>query len=45
LLRSAFAKRFTALVGTPPMQSNGNWRFKIAAQLIVTHGMSMAGPG
>lgn len=31
LSRSAFAERFTALLGTPPMHYLANWRLQLAA--------------
>jgi len=34
LSRSAFAERFTALVGVPPMRYLNNWRMQVAAQRL-----------
>ena len=34
LSRSAFAERFTALIGEPPMRYFARWRMKIAANLL-----------
>ena len=34
LSRSAFAERFTALVGMPPMRYLNNWRMQVAAQRL-----------
>ena len=34
LSRSAFADRFSALVGQPPMQYLGQWRMQLAAQRL-----------
>jgi AraC-like DNA-binding protein len=34
LSRSAFADRFTALIGQPPMQYLGQWRMQLAAQRL-----------
>lgn len=42
LSRSAFAERFTQLMGVPPMQYLGNWRLQLAAQLLEGRGMSIA---
>jgi AraC-like DNA-binding protein len=42
LSRSAFAERFTALVGSPPMHYLGNWRLQLAAQHMEHEGMSIA---
>jgi AraC-like DNA-binding protein len=42
LSRSAFAERFTQLMGVPPMQYLGNWRLQLAVQLLEGRGMSIA---
>lgn len=42
LSRSAFAERFTELMGAPPMHYLGNWRLQLAAQLLEQNGMSIA---
>ena len=42
LSRSAFAERFTQLMGAPPMQYLANWRLQLAAQLLQRNGMSIA---
>jgi AraC-like DNA-binding protein len=42
LSRSAFAERFTELMGVPPMQYLGNWRLQLAAQLLERNGTSIA---
>ena len=42
LSRSAFAERFSQLMGVPPMQYLGNWRLQRAAQLLERNGMSIA---
>ncbi|MCO5119674.1 MAG: AraC family transcriptional regulator [Burkholderiaceae bacterium] len=34
LSRSAFAERFTGLIGTPPMSYLGAWRMRVAAQRL-----------
>jgi AraC-like DNA-binding protein len=34
LSRSAFAERFTTLIGQPPMQYLGQWRMQLAAQRL-----------
>jgi AraC-like DNA-binding protein len=34
LSRSAFAERFTTLIGQPPMQYLGQWRMQVAAQRL-----------
>ena len=45
LSRSAFAERFSQLIGMPPMQYLGNWRLQLAAQLLDRNGISVAGGG
>jgi AraC-like DNA-binding protein len=42
LSRSAFAERFTELMGAPAMQYLANWRLQLAAQLLERQGMSIA---
>ena len=42
LSRSAFAERFSQLMGVPPMQYLGNWRLQLAAQLLDRNGISIA---
>ena len=42
LSRSAFAERFAALIGTPPMQYLANWRLQLAARRIESQGYSIA---
>jgi AraC-like DNA-binding protein len=42
LSRSAFAERFTELVGAPPMQYLGNWRLQRAARLLENQNLSIA---
>ena len=42
LSRSAFAERFTELMGTPAMHYLANWRLQIAAQLLEGKNMSIA---
>jgi len=42
LSRSAFAERFTDLVGSPPMQYLGNWRLQRAARLLENQSLSIA---
>jgi AraC-like DNA-binding protein len=42
LSRSAFAERFTELVGTPPMQYLANWRLQLAVRLLERESMSIA---
>jgi AraC-like DNA-binding protein len=42
LSRSAFADRFTLLVGTPPMQYLSDWRLQLAAHKIEAQGLSIA---
>src|SRR5262249_45078021 len=42
LSRSAFAERFTELMGTPPMGYLGNWRLQVAARLLEAPSMSIA---
>lgn len=42
LSRSAFAERFTDLVGVPPMHYLGNWRLQLAARLLEGRGKSIA---
>ena len=34
LSRSAFAERFTSLIGEPPMRYLANWRMQVAAQRL-----------
>jgi AraC-like DNA-binding protein len=34
LSRSAFAERFTALIGVPPMKYLATWRMQVAAQRL-----------
>jgi AraC-like DNA-binding protein len=36
--RSNFAKRFTDIVGQPPMQYLAQWRMQVAANLLADHG-------
>jgi AraC-like DNA-binding protein len=40
--RSAFAERFTSLVGQPPMQYLTFWRMQVAAQRLREGGGSIA---
>ena len=40
--RSAFAKRFTELVGEPPMQYVRKWRFQVAEGWLIDTDMSLA---
>lgn len=42
LSRSAFAERFTELMGTPPMQYLGHWRLQRAARLLENQNLSIA---
>jgi AraC-like DNA-binding protein len=42
LSRSAFAERFTELMGTPAMQYLGNWRLQLASRLLERPGTSIA---
>jgi AraC-like DNA-binding protein len=42
LSRSAFAERFAAVMGVPPMQYLANWRLQIAAQHLESRSMSIA---
>jgi AraC-like DNA-binding protein len=42
LSRSAFAERFTALIGVPPMRYLLNWRMQIAAQKLVETRLTIA---
>lgn len=42
LSRSAFAERFTELMGAPAMQYLGNWRLQLAAQRMERPGVSIA---
>src|SRR3546814_7607335 len=42
LSRSAFAERFTRIMGTPVMQYLGKWRLQLAANLLGRPGMSIA---
>src|SRR3546814_16533758 len=42
LSRSAFAERFTRIMGTPVMQYLGTWRLQLAANLLGRPGMSIA---
>ncbi len=42
LSRSAFAERFTALLGEPPMRYLGNWRMQHAARQLVETRASIA---
>lgn len=42
LSRSAFAERFTALVGVPPMRYLNNWRMQVAAQRLRECSLSVA---
>lgn len=42
LSRSAFAERFTELMGVPPMSYLGNWRLQVAARLLEAPSMSIA---
>ena len=42
LSRSAFAERFTQLMGMPSMHYLGNWRLQLAAQMLERHGTSVA---
>jgi AraC-like DNA-binding protein len=42
LSRSSFAERFSALMGTPPMQYLSSWRLQLAAQHLEHGGMSIA---
>src|SRR3546814_8690211 len=39
LSRSAFAERFTRIMGTPVMQYLGKWRLQLAANLLGRPGM------
>jgi AraC-like DNA-binding protein len=40
--RSAFADRFTALVGEPPMTYLGNWRMRVARQMLLESNRTVA---
>src|SRR3546814_18059591 len=42
LSRSAFAERFTRIMGTPVMQYLGKWRLQLAANLLGRPGISIA---
>lgn len=42
LSRSAFAERFTELVGVPPMQYLANWRLQLAVRLLERQSISIA---
>jgi AraC-like DNA-binding protein len=42
LSRSAFAERFTDMMGSPPMHYLSNWRLQLAARLLAGQGMSIA---
>jgi AraC-like DNA-binding protein len=42
LSRSAFAERFAALIGVPPMQYLSSWRLQVATQYLERHGISVA---
>lgn len=42
LSRSAFAERFTEMMGVPPMQYLGNWRLQLAARALERPGVSIA---
>jgi AraC-like DNA-binding protein len=42
LSRSAFAERFTQLLGTPPMQYLANWRLQLAVGLLERQSISIA---
>jgi AraC-like DNA-binding protein len=42
LSRSAFAERFSDLMGGPPMQYLSNWRLQCAARLLERQGVSIA---
>jgi AraC-like DNA-binding protein len=42
LSRSAFAERFTDVMGSPPMQYLSNWRLQCAARLLERQGISIA---
>ena len=42
LSRSAFAERFSELMGTPPMHYLSNWRLQCAARLLEAQGTSIA---
>jgi AraC-like DNA-binding protein len=42
LSRSAFAQRFSDLLGQPPMQYLARWRLQIAAQELLSSGKSLA---
>lgn len=42
LSRSAFAERFSDVMGTPPMQYLSNWRLQCAARLLERQGISIA---
>lgn len=42
LSRSTFAVRFTALIGTPPMQYLSIWRLQLAARKMESQGLSIA---
>ncbi len=41
--RSAFAKRFTELIGEPPIQYLTGWRMQLAKTLLLRPGLSMSG--
>jgi len=42
LSRSAFAERFTELMGVPAMQYLANWRVQLAARALERPGVSIA---
>src|SRR5262245_3199305 len=42
LSRSAFAERFAALIGVPPMKYLSSWRLQVATQYLERHGISVA---
>lgn len=42
LSRSAFADRFTSVIGTPAMQYLCSWRLQVAARMLEAQGLSVA---
>jgi AraC-like DNA-binding protein len=42
LSRSAFADRFTSVMGTPPMQYLCSWRLQVAAHMLEAQGLNVA---
>ena len=42
LSRTVLSERFSAVMGTPPMQYLGNWRLQLAANMLDKQGLSIA---